>query len=214
MRLLIIGDVHGCSHTFKKLVEEHWIPEEEFLIQVGDLISKGPHSGSAVKYALKLQEEYPYSTHFLMGNHEHYALKYAGSPGRNKIVDQTMASIQKSKLDSKRVIQWINQRPMKWENPYVLITHAGVALNCRTPFAPTNPRGVLFNRSDLELLPKVQVLGHKVINGDKPLFKTSENSWNLDTGAWLGRHLSAIKLTYQGKYVKSISVPTHPKDLR
>lgn len=214
MRLLIVGDVHGCSHTFKRLVEEHWDPEEEFLIQVGDMVSKGPNSGSALKYALKLQEEYPYSTHFLMGNHEHYLLKYQNLPGKNRIVDQTISSIQKSKLDPKRVMRWISQRPMKWETPYVLVTHAGVSRNCRTPYAPTNPRGVLFNRMPLELLDQVQVIGHRVIPYEKPLFKPGENAWNLDTGAWLGKRLSAIKLTYRGEYLKSISIPTHPKDLR
>ncbi len=58
MNLLIVGDVHGCYHTFKKLVDENWNPEEELLIQIGDLINKGPHSGLCSKYWRKLEKKY------------------------------------------------------------------------------------------------------------------------------------------------------------
>ena len=33
MNLLIIGDVHGCFHTFSELLT-HWRPATEYLIQV------------------------------------------------------------------------------------------------------------------------------------------------------------------------------------
>ena len=54
MKVLVVGDVHGCYFTFKKLVETHWNRKEEFLVLTGDLINKGPHSYEAFLYFLKL----------------------------------------------------------------------------------------------------------------------------------------------------------------
>ncbi len=40
MNLFIIGDVHGCFHTFSELLT-HRDPATEHLIQVGDLVDRG-----------------------------------------------------------------------------------------------------------------------------------------------------------------------------
>ena len=56
MKLLVIGDVHGCYYTLKELVEKHWHPGEEILIQLGDLINKGPYSGKCIKYWQELEK--------------------------------------------------------------------------------------------------------------------------------------------------------------
>ena len=40
----------------------------------------------------------------------------------------------------KRMIQWMGHWPIKWENPYVLITHAGISLHARDPFNPDSSR--------------------------------------------------------------------------
>ena len=75
MNLLIIGDVHGCFHTFNELLT-HWRPTTEYLIQVGDLVDRGRHVPATVALARQLSEQYPGATTFLMGNHEQSMLRH------------------------------------------------------------------------------------------------------------------------------------------
>ena len=77
MNLFIIGDVHGCLHTFRELLT-HWDPATEHLLQVGDLVDRGAHVPETVELALQLSTEHPESTTFLMGNHEAALLRHYG----------------------------------------------------------------------------------------------------------------------------------------
>ena len=57
-KCLIIGDVHGCSKTFRKLVEEGIQPTpEDEIICVGDYIDRGPDSKGVTGQALSAQCE-------------------------------------------------------------------------------------------------------------------------------------------------------------
>ena len=76
MNLLIVGDVHGCYYTFQSLLEEHWHPETEILIQVGDLIDRGKHTPLTVEYCRTLSERYPERAIFLKGNHEYEMIEH------------------------------------------------------------------------------------------------------------------------------------------
>jgi len=33
MELLVVGDVHGCLHTFSKLIQEHWNRDKQVFVQ-------------------------------------------------------------------------------------------------------------------------------------------------------------------------------------
>ncbi len=76
MELLVIGDVHGCFHTFSALINEHWNRDKQILVQLGDLIDRGRHSPETLLYAIELQKEYPTNVCFLKGNHEFEAIVY------------------------------------------------------------------------------------------------------------------------------------------
>ncbi|PAV16397.1 Metallo-dependent phosphatase [Pyrrhoderma noxium] len=46
-RIIVIGDIHGMWDSFRKLlVKLHFDSSSDFLIHIGDLVSKGPTSGS------------------------------------------------------------------------------------------------------------------------------------------------------------------------
>lgn len=34
MELLVVGDVHGCFHTFTKLINEHWNSDKQILDEI------------------------------------------------------------------------------------------------------------------------------------------------------------------------------------
>lgn len=214
MNILAVGDVHGCYHTFKKLVEDNWNPETDFLVQVGDLINKGKHSGKAYIYARKLQEEYPYQVFFLKGNHEERFIKLHNQSGIDKQIDRTKSDFIKRNINMKRALEWMKALPLKWETPSVLITHAGISPFSKDPFGPNARRGVLHNRSAVKNVGKVQIHGHMLQDDGEPLYSASSNSWCIDTAAWTGKQLTALRFSYDGKILDTIRVKTIEKDLR
>ncbi|TNE31438.1 MAG: serine/threonine protein phosphatase [Bacteroidetes bacterium] len=214
MNILAVGDVHGCYHTFKQLVEEHWNPENEFLIQVGDLINKGRNSGKVYAYARRLQDEYPYQVFFLKGNHEERFIKLHNRPGVDKLIDKCKKDFVKRDINIKRALEWMKALPLKWENPSILITHAGISPFSKDPYGPNARRGVLHNRSSLKNIGKVQVHGHLLLDKGEPAYSSESNSWCIDTAAWTGKKLTALRLNYDGQVLEKIQVNTHPKDIR
>lgn len=213
MNLLVIGDVHGCYYTLKELVDKYWNPENEFLIQVGDLINKGPNSAQCVKFMRKLQKKYPYQVFVLKGNHEVRYLTYQSLPGRSGSIDRTKKDFIKHDVNIRKLTYWLQDLPYKWENQDILITHGGISKSVTNPYAASNPRGVIHNRSALRDIDKVQVYGHMIQTDGKINYTPAANAWCIDSGAWLGKKLSALRLSYEGEIIEKIQVETNPKDL-
>ena len=203
--------MHGCLQPLKTIIEEYWKPEGEFLILVGDIINKGPHSAGVVKYLRKLKKRYPYRVFILKGNHEAAFLKgfhaTPPSPASLKLVHELEALDQ----NPLKVVAWMEAFPLKWENPFILITHAGVAKEVQNPFSEINPRGVLHNRSALKDVKKLQIFGHNVKEDGKLMFLPAANAWCIDTGAWMGKNLSALRLTETGEVLEKIQIPVVEK---
>ncbi|MFN3951022.1 MAG: metallophosphoesterase family protein [Thermaurantimonas sp.] len=214
MNLFVVGDVHGCHYTFKNLVTRHWNPDTDFLIQLGDFINKGPHSAKVLRYALKLISKYPYLVYFLRGNHEQMFLDSLRSGTFNLINRDTYQQIKiHPKLELNKVKNWLKNLPIKWENRDILITHAGVSRSATDPFNPFSESNVLINREPLRQLSNLQITGHVVQPLGKPTYIPRENAWHIDTGAYLGLGLSAVRVTYTGQLLEVITQETDPRDL-
>lgn len=63
-RTIAIGDVHGCADEFEELLNALELEPEDRVIQVGDLINRGPKSHKTVKLARE------YNVKCILGNHE------------------------------------------------------------------------------------------------------------------------------------------------
>ncbi|NDD50554.1 MAG: serine/threonine protein phosphatase, partial [Flavobacteriia bacterium] len=188
MNLLVVGDVHGCVHTLKAFVKNHWNDQDEFLILVGDVINKGRHSAKTLKYLRKLKKEFPYAVHILKGNHEQMALDAMAQNERPGYLERLKRDMLKRGLSYKRYMAWLQSWPLKWENPYILITHAGVALHARDPFNPHSSRGVLHNRSLLKDVGKLQIFEnlqknqyYAILNNSRVLFNCALQDWVSNT---------------------------------
>jgi serine/threonine protein phosphatase 1 len=73
-RIFFIGDIHGCSKTFRKLVtEEIGIRKTDLLYCVGDYIDRGNDSKGVVDFILELRKN-NFKVHSLRGNHEQMLL--------------------------------------------------------------------------------------------------------------------------------------------
>lgn len=212
MDLLIIGDVHGCYFTLKKLLKEYWNPDEMMLVQAGDLVNKGPHSAQCIKLWMRLENEHPGKVVMIRGNHEQKLINSIRRPSIFNSAGAVRNQLKKEKMRLKEVRKWLQKLPLKWENEHVLVTHAGIAKKTKDPYNLTSRNGVLYNKGPLRTLDKVQVKGHSIVEGHKPVFSPTENAWYIDTGAWTKKYLSALLLSFSGERKQVIRIPTKGED--
>ena len=214
MDLFIIGDVHGCLHTFRRLLD-HWDPEKEQLIQLGDIIDRGNFSAETFRFCNLLKEKYP-STVLLKGNHEAACLGYIDDPFIDHWLDwggrKTVQSFERVGLPLKTVKEDFKKLPLYWENEHVFVSHAGIGPGTADPFDEKNSQGILWYRGPLKNIGKLQVIGHTPLHAG-PLYDEESKSWNIDTGACYGRKLTGIKLTREGKLIEHFSVETVQEDI-
>ena len=218
MNLFIIGDVHGCFHTFSELLTR-WDPATEHLIQVGDLVDRGAHIPETVALAVQLSAQYPATTTFLMGNHEDALLHHFGPDGPYPgwLSWGGRSTTDQYKLQPKLLAQhlpWLESRPLLWQNDHVLVSHAGLAdIPLAVAMARDSPDGILWRRGSLRQLPQLQVVGHTPTDDGDPVFDRESNALYIDTGAVFGRNLAGVRLSPTGEVLDIILIPVDPRDL-
>lgn len=213
--LFVVGDIHGCYHTFLTLLQ-HWQPQHEQLIQVGDLIDRGNFSPQVVALARTLARDY--KAVFLRGNHEHHLIRYAmGSPsiawlqGEGIQTLEQYAQMQTSWTDD---ASWMHSCPLYWESRSIFISHAGISPHAGEQTSLDSPHSIIKARGELRHIGKVQVVGHTPQRSGKPAFREHSATWYIDTAAVYGKKLTALRIQPDtGTVMESISVPTIKQDI-
>ncbi|TCP29918.1 serine/threonine protein phosphatase 1 [Scopulibacillus darangshiensis] len=214
MNLFVIGDIHGCYHTFKELLDNHWNKETERVIQLGDLIDRGGYSPQTVDFARKINNTYPNQVIFLKGNHEFEMIDhFLHDPNHNWLRqggEDTLAEYQKSERSIENDVSWFQRLPLLWENEDVLVTHAGISHHASNPFDEDDSSSVLWNRGKLKNINKLQIIGHTPCR--EPSFDEEGNAWNIDTGAAYDGYLTGIKVSPDGSVRKFVKQQTDWRD--
>ncbi|MCH2045219.1 MAG: metallophosphoesterase [Saprospiraceae bacterium] len=209
--LFVIGDVHGCFHTFVKLLE-HWDPKTELLIQVGDLINKGKHSPKVVRLARQLEKEH--EAVFLKGNHEYQAIQQLHGKWsafwEEYFFVKTLKHYELLGRSFEYDVEWFKEKPVVWSNDHLFISHAGVS-HFNNIYELDNRYSILCNRSPLKQLKQFQIVGHTPTTGDPKLVEG--HYLNIDTGAFKGQALSGVKITREAKILELISELTIMEDI-
>jgi serine/threonine protein phosphatase 1 len=211
--LFVVGDVHGCYKTFRNLLT-HWNRDTEQLIQLGDLLDRGNNNPQTIKLCRELQVKH--GAVFLKGNHEQLALEYFKDAKQdhwlNKYGRKVLWQYTLEGRDFTEDILWISSFPLSWENERVFISHAGISTS---PYCmdEKHPDGLLWNRSGIKNIGKLQVYGHTPIRSGTPEYDPESYSWNIDTGAYRGKKLSALRISPEGKVTEVVSVPTVREDI-
>ncbi|MBN2426824.1 MAG: metallophosphoesterase [Deltaproteobacteria bacterium] len=91
MRLLAIGDIHGCLQTLEGLIDQVQPTKKDQVIFLGDYIDQGPSSKGVIDYLIKFGRRFP-QTVFLRGNHEQMMLEAWHYRGRPAKVRETLDS--------------------------------------------------------------------------------------------------------------------------
>lgn len=211
--IFVIGDVHGCLHTFAAMLK-HWDYRQEVLVQVGDLINGGAHSPEVVALARRLEQQYGDHAVFLLGNQEVSMIEYFEHQVRNQWLQQggsaVLAAYAERGYSLASDVQWFRRRPLFWENNAVFISHAGIG-ETDDPYNPYNPAGIVWYRGPLQNIGKLQIVGHVPV--EEPTYSRTEHCWRIDTNARRGVKLSALRLDTDGNVLETISLPVSPEDI-
>lgn len=126
-RIIAIGDVHGCIEEFQELLKlVSYRPGVDTVVQVGDLMDRGPDPVGCVRYARENKFK------VVRGNHEDKHVrwrKHESARGQKKNPVQGINGIraEQNLALSDEDIRWLNALPLKVEIRKGLIAvHAGL----------------------------------------------------------------------------------------
>jgi serine/threonine protein phosphatase 1 len=212
MDYFIVGDVHGCLHTFQKLMR-HWDPATQRLIQVGDLVDRGNFIVETVAYARSLEEKYPDKVTFVLGNHEDEVLTLVMS-GENENWFQslgvdTLHQYKRAKRPIKEDAKWFANLPLYYEDGYVFVSHAGLSATAEDPFSR---KSLIWHRGPIKDIGKTQVYGHNPLMNFIPSHNPATHSYDIDTACVYGGKLTALVLDDKGKEIQIIQIMVDPRD--
>ena len=193
----VIGDVHGCLYTLKKLIAK--LPINAEIILVGDLCDKGLHSKEVIEFVI--QNNYK----CVKGNHEHLMQKYLYDAVVNAKHSpwsedyryggiQTFSAYLDDEESMKRHLEWIKGLPIYIQKKNYFITHGYALPLYKHRDKKEYYNDFLLNRYEKSLeVPKSQVInifGHCVF--DEVI--EHENFYAIDTGCSYGKKLTALEL--------------------
>lgn len=69
MRILAIGDVHGCRVALEEMAGLVRFSKDDIIIPLGDYVDRGPDSKGVIDFLIDLKRQFP-KVHCLRGNHE------------------------------------------------------------------------------------------------------------------------------------------------
>lgn len=224
-RIIAIGDVHGCSAELAALLEQIGPQPADTLIQLGDLINRGPDSAGAIALARR------YQVKCLLGNHESRLLRYHWSKDPTLLKKYDFETLEQLSRDD-----WLflEAMPLFHHDPYTqtVFVHAGFF-----------PQGVVpWFRQSAEILTEIQVLDAQkrpakrsqapdgtpwadlwtgppyVLYGHTPRDRIYRRPWSLglDTSCVYGGHLTAcilpglqiIQVKAEKAYAESRTLPS------
>ena len=120
MATWIIGDIHGCFATLKQLLDRiEFDPERDQIVQVGDLVNKGPGTLEVLRWAKDLGERF----RMVLGNHDLHLL--ARAAGRRSRKEDTLDSVLDAS-DREVLLSWLSAQPLMLKIKETVIVHAGL----------------------------------------------------------------------------------------
>jgi serine/threonine protein phosphatase 1 len=227
--IAVIGDVHGCFHTLKELVEKIRSNYPGIQIYcVGDLVDRGNFSFETVDFVI---DEGIIAT---SGNHDYMFYYFITDPdnniGKNWIFngyETTLASYSDKQDKIVEHLKYIINMPLYINLNDCFISHAGISSNLKKHISNdplideikfdliikeniNNEHGIIWNREELLDLGKLQVVGHTRQENVNHL--KFNNTAYIDTSVYTGNKLSAV-IIEDGKITDTLSVKTFPVDI-
>lgn len=190
-RVFAIGDIHGCSKTFKKLLlEKIAIKKTDKIYCIGDYVDRGKDSKGVIDFIIQLRKK-GYHLHTLRGNHEQMMLDSIQDQQR---LNHWLKNGGRETLNSFGITS-VNALPDKYlrflkrtkfyigTNKYIFV-HAGLNFNIEDPFIDKEAmlwiREAYFDKSKINN--RVLIHGHTPIPLEILRKQTNPNRINIDAG--------------------------------
>ena len=204
-----IGDLHGCSKTFRKLVTEGIrLEKTDELYCLGDYVDRGPDSKGVIDYIFELREQ-GFKVHTLRGNHDQMMMDAQKNPesfkdwlrngGNTTLKSFNVESYDE--LDSKYKRFFYETRFYVETGNYILV-HAGLNFRNDNLFEDTHAmmwiRG--YSVDEKKLAGRIIVHGHTPIPWEIIRTQNGQQIIDIDGGCVYTQltgfgHLVALNLT-------------------
>lgn len=181
-RRFAIGDVHGCSKTLRRMVEDVLrLKLKDTLYLLGDYIDRGPDSVGVLNYLLHLRDS-GFDICPIKGNHEELLLNAVANPAARDLWfgNGGWGTLRELKIDSPEAIpqcylDFMAHMPYFLTTEGYVLVHAGLDFNSQDPLRDTPSQYMLWSR-DCKVDPtKIDnltlITGHTVT----PLFAINES---------------------------------------
>lgn len=170
-RIFAIGDIHGCSQTFRKLISEGIRPtKQDHIYCIGDYIDRGPDSKGVIDFILQLRHE-GYHIHTLRGNHEQMMLESKGDRQARldwyiNGGDKTLKSFGVSYFEEMDPLyqEFFRRTRYCFQTPDFILVHAGLNFNRKDPY---EDRDAMLWIRDFKFDSK-RIGGRTIIHGHTP----------------------------------------------
>jgi serine/threonine protein phosphatase 1 len=193
MARFAITDIHGCTLTFKALVQEQLkLKKEDELYILGDLVNKGPDSKGVLDY-IKLLQESSYKIRCLRGNHDQMLIDayHKGDKATNLTPEEKALTLQSFGIDAynelpKEYYNFLDKLEFYIQLPDYLLVHAGFDFNSKDIF---KNKEAMLNIRDYKVDNNV-MKGKRLLHGHTPTalysikkaLKHKDQCINLDAG--------------------------------
>lgn len=174
-RIFIIGDIHGCAATLRRLVDDTLRPMPvDRIYLLGDLIDRGPDSKGVLDFVFELLER-GLSVASVRGNHEEMCLQ-AGSDIHYRELWKAnggLATLASFRVDAagdipKRYQDFFESLPLYILLEDFVIVHAGLNFDIQIPFLDSD--AMLWTRSSF--VDRQRIGGRRLICGHTPVTRT------------------------------------------
>jgi serine/threonine protein phosphatase 1 len=171
-RTFIIGDIHGCAATLRRLVGDSLRPlPADRIYLLGDLIDRGPDSRGVLDYIFELRER-GLSVSSVRGNHEEMCLQ-AGDDQFSMALwtaNGGLATLESFQADGPGDIPhlyraFLGSLPLYIQLDDFVIVHAGLNFDMQGPFDDTG--AMLWTRSPV--VDRQRIGGRRLICGHTPV---------------------------------------------
>ncbi|OGU17767.1 MAG: serine/threonine protein phosphatase [Geobacteraceae bacterium GWC2_53_11] len=191
LRTFVIGDIHGCADTLRRLVEEKLQPSPaDRIYLLGDLIDRGPDSKGVLDFIFELRKR-GLTVESIRGNHEEMFLHAGDDPANFGLwaLNGGLATLASFRAESPRDILPRYRTFLEFLPLYILLdefvlVHAGLNFDLPDPFHDTE--AMLWTRSPfvdpLRIGGRRLVCGHTTITREQLEASLVSDKITLDNG--------------------------------
>lgn len=205
-KIYLIGDIHGCNATLRKMLYSTLqIQEEDTIIFLGDYTDRGIDSKGVLDTLMEIDTNNKYKTIFLRGNHDQMMIdaiqnNYFSDDWIKNGGMKTLNSfgINNPKDIDKKYLNFLKNTTFYYENEYFIAVHAGLNFSVSNPFSDfysmMNIRGI--NVDTIQTKGRPLIIGHTPLRVEKIKKTLHTHKIMLDGGC-----VYKNKLPYLGKLV-------------